>query len=328
MAVHVLAPGGVISMTTAVADRLIKAGNGDAALLYLHLLRQGGLFEQGSVRKALGWAEERVGAAYRALADAGLVQKDADLSPAPPLPEPEGPPDYTAADVAREMEGKGTFPHLVREIERSLGKVLSSADLKMLYTIFDYLALPAEVILLLTTWCIEETERKYGPGRKPRMSQVKKEAFVWRRLGVDTPEAADAHVGSLSALRDRERTLLPMLGISGRLPVEGERKYIASWVEMAFDDETIALAYEKTVLKKGSLNWAYMNSILKSWHRKNLHTRKQVEEGDSAWRKQNAAAGARPGGPQVPPQRAQAQLREDMDWMDRFLAETDGKGGG
>lgn len=327
MAVSVLPPGGVLSMTTAAADRLIKAGNGDAALLYLHLLRRGGLFEQANLRQALGWAEDRVGTAYRALADLGLVQKDADLSPTPAPPEPEGPPDYTAADIARELEGTGAFPHLVRELERSLGKVLSSADLKMLYTIYDYLAMPAEVILLLTTWCVEETERKYGPGRKPRMSQLKKEAFVWRRLGVDTPEAADAHMGHLAALRDRERTLLPLLGISGRLPVEGERKYLASWVEMGFDDETIALAYEKTVLKKGSLNWAYMNSILRSWHQKNLHTRKQVEEGDSAWRKQNPSAGTRPGGGQVPPQRAQERLREDMDWMDRFLAETDGKEG-
>ena len=190
----------------------------------------------------------------------------------------------------------------------------------MLYTIYDFLALPAEVILLLTTWCTEETERKYGPGRKPRMSQLRKEAFLWKRLGVDTPEAADAHVRHLSALRDRERSLLPRLGIAGRAPVEGERKYLASWVELGFDDETIALAYERTVMKKGALNWAYMNSILKSWHQKGLHTRKQVEEGDSAWPKGPAQV---PAGPAQPsPQRAQARLKEDMDWMDQFLEKT------
>lgn len=328
MAVNVLLPGGVISMTTAAADRLIKGGSGDAALLYLLLLRRGGVYEADAVRQALGWTADRVGTAYRALSDFSLVQKDADLSATSTPPEPQGPPDYTSADIARELEGAGTFPHLVRELERSLGKVLSTSDLKTLYTIFDYLALPAEVILLLTTWCIEETERKYGPGRKPRMSQLKKEAFLWHRLGVDTPEAADAHVRSLSALRDRERTLLPLLGIAGRIPVEGERKYIASWVEMGFDDDTISLAYEKTVLKKGSLNWAYMNSILRSWHQKNLHTRRQVEEGDSAWRKQNPPAGGQAGTAPPTPQRTQARLKEDMDWMDRFLAETDGKGGG
>ena len=320
MAVQVLPPGGVVSMTAAAADRLVKGGNGDAALLYLHLLRRGGLFEAEAARKALGWTDARVQETYRALAGLGLVRPDADLSPASAPPEPESPPDYTAADIAREMEGGGVFPQLVRELERRLGKVLSPADLKMLYTIYDFLALPAEVILLLTTWCTEETERKYGPGRKPRMSQLRKEAFLWKRLGVDTPEAADAHVRHLSALRDRERSLLPRLGIAGRAPVEGERKYLASWVELGFDDETIALAYERTVMKKGALNWAYMNSILKSWHQKGLHTRQQVEEGDSAWPKGPAQV---PAGPAQPsPQRAQARLKEDMDWMDQFLEKT------
>ena len=325
MASNVLSPGGVVAMTAAAADRLIRSGSGDAALLYLHLLRRGGELDIAAARKALGWADERVRQAYQALAGCGLVRKDADLSPAPTPPEPDSPPDYTAADIARELEGESSFPHLVREIERQLGKVLSTSDLKLLYTIYDYLALPAEVILLLTTWCVEEHERKYGPGQRPRMSQIKKEAFVWRRLGVDTAEAADAHIKHLSALRDRVGRLLPLLGISGRAPVEGERKYLEGWVEMGFDDGAISLAYERTVLKKGALNWAYMNSILRSWHQKGLHTAEQVEAGDSAWKR---SAGQTGGGAAVPPPQggqAQASMKEDMDWLDRFLEKTEGK---
>lgn len=158
------------------------------------------------------------------------------------------------------------------------------------------------------------------------MSQLRKEAFVWHRLGVDTPEAADAYIKALSTLVNRERTILPLLGIAGRTPVEGERKYISAWVEMGFDDDTIALAFERTVLKKGALNWAYMNSILRAWHQKNLHTVRQVEEGDSLWKKapaQNQRAGA----PSATPQQSQARLKEDMDWLDRFLARTDEKEG-
>ena len=143
MAAGVLLPGGVLSMTSSAAERLIRSGSGDAALLYLQLLRQGGQFDAERVRKALGWSVDRISGVYTQLADLGLARKDADLSPAPAPPEPDSPPDYTAADIAREMEGPGAFPHLVRELERRLGKVLSTADLKMLYTMFDYLALPA-----------------------------------------------------------------------------------------------------------------------------------------------------------------------------------------
>ena len=320
MAGNALLPGAVVAMTAQAADRLIRSGGGDAALLYLHLLRCGGSYVPEGARKALGWADERVSTAFDALTSLGLVDGGAKAAPAQTPPEPDEPPAYTAADIARELEGQGPFPHLVDEVQRRLGKLLSTADLQILFSLYDYLALPAEVVLLLTAWCVEECERKYGPGRKPRMSQIRKEGFVWRRLGVDTIEAADAHVGSLSALRGREKAILPLLGISGRAPVEGERKYIAAWVEMGFDDESIRLAYEKTVLKKQSLNWAYMNSILKSWHQKGLHTLDQVERGDSQFRPAPSAA------PQKPAQ-TQRRLREDMDWMDRFLEQTE-KGGG
>ena len=313
-------------MTSSAAERLIRSGSGDAALLYLQLLRQGGQFDAERVRKALGWSVDRISGVYTQLADLGLARKDADLSPAPAPPEPDSPPDYTAADIAREMEGPGAFPHLVRELERRLGKVLSTADLKMLYTMFDYLALPAEVILLLTTWCIEETERNSAPGRTPGRPQLKKGPFVGGRGGGAPPEPPDAHVRALSALRGREAKLLPLLGISGRVPVEGERKYINAWIEMGFDDESIALAYEKTILKKGALNWAYMNSILRSWHQKGLHTREQVEAGDSAWPKDRPVRTPLAQGPGAQPTgKAVERLKEDMDWMDRFLEQTEGK---
>ncbi len=322
MAGPLLLPGDIVSMTAAAADRLLKAGEGDAALLYLYLLRRGGVFSPEGARKALGWSADRLKTAAETLARLGLWDGKAEETlPATP-PEPQGPPDYTAADIAKELEGKGTFPHLVEEVQRQLGKLLSTADLKILYSLYDYLALPAEVILVLVTWCVEETERKYGPGRKPRMAQIRKEGFVWHRLGVDTAEAADAHLRHLAALAGRERSLLPRLGISGRAPVEGERKYIAAWVGMGFDDEAISLAYERTVLKKGSLNWAYMNSILRSWNQKGLRTVEQVESGDSTWRRR-----PEPGAPTVQSGQGEDRARADMERMRRFLSDQDQKEG-
>lgn len=331
MAEPLLLPGGIVSMTAAAADRLIRAANGDAALLYLHLLQRGGSFSPEAARQTLGWPGDRLRTAHAALVQLGLATNQTVDEPGGATPpEPDAPPEYTSADIARELEGAGAFPHLVREMERRLGKVLSSADLKTLYTIYDYLAMPAEVILMLTIWCTEEMERKYGPGRKPRMTQIRKEAFIWHRLGVDTPETADAHMRSMAALQVRERAILPVLGIGGRAPVAREREYIASWVEMGFDDASITLAYEKTVLKKGNLNWAYMNSILKSWHQKNLHTVRQIEQGDSAWRKSspNHTQAAQPQPGRAPaPEGGQSRLKEDMDWMDRFLEQTEEKRG-
>lgn len=305
-------PGGILSMTGEAADRLLRLGDGDAALLYLHLLR-------GAQAGALGWPEERRRAAFDRLLKLGLAQAEQD-DPAPAKPEPDAPPDYSTADLARELEGDPVFAGLAREMERRLGKLLSTADLKTLYTMYDYLDLPAEVILLLTTWCIQEFERKYGRERRPRMTQLRQEAFRWHRQGITTAEAAEAHLKKLSQLEGRQREILALLGIHNRLPVERERKYIAAWVEQGFEDDALALAYEKTVLKKGALEWSYMNGILRRWHEKGLHTAAAVAAADSDYSRRPPAGKEPPGA--IHPPRAD-QVHSSMEQMRRLVRQME-----
>lgn len=316
-------PGGVLALTSQAADRLLSSGSGDAALLYLQLLRLDG-GDRHRARKALGWTEERVYAAWTQLEKLGLV--DPETSAPPEKLEQDQPPEYTAADLARELENRESlFPFLVTEIQKSLGKVLSAADLKALYTIYDYLALPAEVIFILVNHCIAETERKYGAGRRPRMSQIKREAYRWVQAGADTVQAADAYLKRLEAMRTREDELLPLLGIRGRRAVEGERKYMTAWIDWGFPDEAVALAYERTVLRKGSLNWAYMNSILKNWHAAGLHTVEQIQAGDGRGQRWKQRTGAAPQNKAVG--EADQRAREDMERMRRFLEQEKKKAG-
>ena len=222
---ELLLPGEIVSMTARAANRLVAGGNGDAALLYLHLLARGGKLDAAAARKALHWDEARLEEGWKALVSLGLADGEAGPAQAAAPPEaPPGPPDYTAADITRELEDKtSTFPGLVNEVQRRLGKILSTADLKSLYTLYDYLALPAEVICLLVSWCVEEFARKYGPGRKPRMSQIQKEGFVWHRLGVDTAQAAEEHLKKQALYRSREGEILRLLVLPPRPLVVKER---------------------------------------------------------------------------------------------------------
>ncbi|SBW11228.1 DnaD domain protein [uncultured Eubacteriales bacterium] len=312
---NVLLPGEILSMTASAADRLTASGSGDAALLYLHLLRRAGAYDPGSAARALRWDAPRLTAAHDTLVSLSLAVKQAASAPLAPVESSEEPPEYTAADITRELEDvTSSFPGLVNEVQRRLGKILSTADLKTLYTLYDFLALPAEVVCLLVSWCVEDMEQKYGPGHKPRMSQIRKEAFAWRRLGLDTAEAAEEHLKRQAVLRGRERDILPLVGVTGRAPVDGERKFIAAWVEMGFPDEAIRLAYEKTVFKKQTMSWPYMNSILRSWHQKGLHSVADIKVKDSD----------RPAFPAPVPQAAPAQdgrrVAEEVEWMKRFLA--------
>ena len=54
-------------MDRRAADRLVAAGSGDGALLYLWLLSQGGILTPSAARKALKWDDVRLGEAVAAL---------------------------------------------------------------------------------------------------------------------------------------------------------------------------------------------------------------------------------------------------------------------
>lgn len=325
MADPVYLPGNILSMAAGAADRLLAAGSGDAALLYLYLLKTGGRFDPAGAAKALRWEPKRCSDALSLLVKLELANAPSEV-PNPP-PAPAEPPEYSAEDINRELENKASpFPLLVDEVQRRLGKVLSTADLKSLYAIYDFSGLPPEVILLAVSWSIEEYQRKYGPGRMPRMPQIQREAIRWKERGVDTVEAAEAHLKRLNALRDRSAQILALLDIRDRPPVEREREYISAWLDMGFDDDAIRLAYEKTVMKKQSLSWPYLNSILKSWHEKGLHRVPEINASDSS-RPPRSRPGAGATAPQPgTPGEADRRAREDMERLRAFLRQQEKEG--
>lgn len=308
-----LLPNSILSLSGEAADRLLALGDGDAALVYLHLLRRGST-------AGLNWPAPRLHSALEKLHQLRLT---AAASPAPECAVPELlPPEYTTQDLADSLsDPTSDFPSLCREVERRLGKKLSTADLKSLYTLYDHLALPAEVILLLVGWCTEQVRQKYGPGRIPLMSQIQKEGFRWARLNIDTLERVEDHLAHLTRLRSREGEVLRLLDIPLRPLVERERGYIAAWDEMGFDDEAIRKAYELTVLKKQSMNWAYMNAILRRWHEKGLHTAAQIQAGDRAPQRAPAHTAATA-------QSQDRRAREDLERARRLLQQMTQEQGG
>ena len=170
------------------------------------------------------------------------------------------------------------------------GQKLTANDLKILYTLYDHLALPTEVIFLLVNWCVEEMERKYGPGRKPFLSQIRREGFVWARKGSTRWKRQSAISRPWCGCGAAEREVLRLLDIPPRPLVEREKNYIAAWDQMGFDNEALRAAYERTVMKKQSMDWSYMNGILRRWHEKGLHTLAAIQSGDRDPRPVQAAA--------------------------------------
>ena len=73
---------------------------------------------------------------------------------------------------------------------------------------------------------------------------------------------------------------MQLLQIRGRSLTAAEERYAQSWLDMGFQEECFSMAYERTCLNTGGLNWAYMNKILQRWHQQGLHTAEAVRSGD------------------------------------------------
>lgn len=260
------------------ADRLIGRGDGDAALLYLYLLRADRGVTAQELQRKLKWSQLRLHAAETALQELGLIDRPPEQKPPEPAQER---PVYTADDLTDLLTGDAGFRMLVPQTEEKLGKRLKTADLQILAGLYDDLGLPADVIYLLVCHCVTRSEERYGPGRRPTLRQIEKEGYHWAQRGLFDQESASQYLRDWNVRRSAMSRYMQVLGLGDRRPVESEERYIADWMDKGFPPETVALAYDKTVFYKKELNWRYLNGILRRWHENGWHTEEEVRQSDS-----------------------------------------------
>lgn len=262
------------SITVSETDlrKLLGAASPDAALLYLYISCGNDPDRAG---EDLNLGASRLSCAAASLRQLGLWPEERTVRIAPGER-----PDYTERDVLTTMDSDASFRGLLGEIQKLLGRAINSPeDLKILLGFVNYLNLPVEVIQMLVCYCIDRARRR-GSLRKPSLRTIEKEAYAWAEQGIDSVEAAAAYMQAQNIRNSRLAQLMEVLQIRGRNLTAAEERYAQSWLEMGFENEAISIAYERTCLNTGGLNWAYMNKILQRWHEAGLHTAQAVRSGD------------------------------------------------
>ena len=266
-----------VTITAADMRKLLSAASGDGALLYIYL--QAGNSPEGA-EEALHMSPSRVSCAMATLRQLGLYcdEKGCRMMPGER-------PSYSERDV---LAAGNSFQSLCDEVQRLLGRPITVEDRKIILGFVHYLGLPEEVISVLVSFC-RDRERQRGKLRAPSLLSIEKEAYRWAEQGIDTLEEAIAYIQTQNVRNSRMARLMAVLQIRGRSLTAAEERYAGAWVEMGFDDEVIGMAYERTCLNTGGLNWAYMNKILTRWHEAGLRNAEAIRSGD---RKPGAGAPA------------------------------------
>ena len=299
-----------LSVPAADADRLLELKDGECALLYLHVLRTGGELIPELAERTLGRSQEEIRAAAARLSRAGLLSSD---GPNPPAPGPDELRPYAPDEIVRRTDGG--FRALLEDTQRLMGRTLSGSELQTLFGIYDQLAMPPEVVMLLIHYVADRLRARYGERRLPTMRAIEKEAYRWARLEILTLEQANAYVAELERRSEEMGRVRQALGLTGREIVPSERKYLEDWLEKGFTAETLALAYDRTVTRTGKLSWAYMDRIVQSWYGKKLFTPEAIEKGDPPFPAPGGKTPARRGGGRPA---AEKPIRDDLDdiWVD------------
>ncbi len=265
----------MIAQTITVSEtdmrKLLGAASPEAALVYLYV--QSGN-DPANAEQELSLSGARVSCAAATLRQMGLWPEERPIRVAPGER-----PDYTERDVVQAVDTDSSFRALYGEVQRLLGRALNIEELKILLGFVRYLNMPGEVIQMLICYCKDRARRR-GSSRNPSLRTIEKEAYAWAERGIDSIEEASAFIQSQNVRASRLSQLMNALQIRGRNLTPAEERYAQSWLEMGFDNEAIAMAYERTCLNTGGLNWAYMNKILQRWHGQGLHTAQAVQAGD------------------------------------------------
>lgn len=264
-------------------DKLIAAADGDAALLYLYVLRHGSADGKTAAR-ALHLSQERYERAAFTLN--GLV------TPAvpPQADKPSDTPQYTADELRRARLDDHKFAAVCDSAESVLGRTLTEGQLRCLLTAYDHLGLSAGAIIELLSYL-------KGEKGAVRLSDIRRETYLWADMGVVSAQQAQQYLARKANEKPLSEAVYKALGADPAQPAPKEQRVCRFALAHGFPPEAIELAVRRTDKQQGHKSLDYTLGILRRWDEAGVHTVSEITALEPETR---AAVGQTPAQPTDP----------------------------
>lgn len=189
------------------------------------------------------------------------------------------------ASFLEEKQQDEDFGNLLYQTEIYFGKPLTQSDINSLLYIYNELSFSPELLEYLVEYCV-------SIGKKS-CRYIETVAIDWYKNGITSVE--DAKVASKN-YNSIYVAVLKQLGIPRRVPTPTETSFIDTWYNTySFNKNIIIEACKRAITANPhSANFHYVNGILESWHKQNVHKLSDIEELDRKWaaeRKKNQTHG-------------------------------------
>lgn len=258
---------------------------------YLYAFRQvtGGntSLSNGEIAKALGMLESDVVRAWEYWQSQGIAKVEENgmvtfLSLVGKKEEPpkqnrilisEKRPEYGIEEIATYQQNSKLVKELFDSAQEQLGKLLTYNDMSVLFSFYDWLGLPVEVIEMLLAYATRQGHYN--------LRYIEKIAIQWAEIGIHTTQEA---MDFISERKENYDVIMKALGFTGRRAVGGEEAFIQKWRrEYGFSAEIICMACEKTVMQTGKGSFPYADKILQGWKEQKVSTKADVERLEAAF---------------------------------------------
>ena len=137
----------------------------------------------------------------------GYLQEEQRQEPQRPALTASARPDYSPRELALYIKND-KVRKLFDSAQKKLGKMLSQQDMSLLFSFYDWLGLPMEVIELLLSYCTASGHTG--------MRYIEKVAIGWAEEGVNTVEKAAEYI---ELRKTGYRSILQAFGQNRRKPI-------------------------------------------------------------------------------------------------------------
>lgn len=258
---------------------------------------------------------------------ASAEQASVQLEEAPaPVPAPEAAKLSAPAKKTyslTEVQGFCSDPDVTELffiIETYLKRPLSASDTNMVLYWYDELKLSSELIIYLVEYCISEGHSSFH--------YMDKVALHYHEAHITTIEQAKENSAEHSKVY---YAIMKALGITGRKLVDSENALIQKWTrDFGFALPIIEEACRRTIASTGQPSFKYLDGILCSWHKNQVHTLEDVKKIDADFARTRKTTASTAGNSSATTTRRAGnnkfnnfnQRDYDMDQLERMLLTT------
>lgn len=180
-------------------------------------------------------------------------------------------PEYRTEEINLYLQDSPDIGKLFKICEQYLGRMLTMTDQKVLYSLYDWLHMPFDLIEFLVEYCamLGKTSIRY----------IESVAISWVDEGITSLVQAKEKV----ALDKRYFAVLKALGSSKSKVTPVEKSCIDKWLtNYKFNMNIILEACNRAVMNANKPSLNYVDSILNAWHTAQVKTLDDIKALDKA----------------------------------------------